>query len=128
MMNSEMKNDAIIEYAKTGSVMMKVGLGAMLWINNAPSITAVTMSPGIPSAIIVIRAPPSVALLEDSGAMIPSGVPVPNFSGCLDAFFAWSYAKMLAMVPPAPGNIPTKMPISDERINVVLCLMISPVD
>ena len=55
-----------------------------------PSMTAVVTSPGMPSAIRTISAPPSTALLELSGAMMPSGVPVPNFSGVFDAFFAWS--------------------------------------
>ncbi len=51
---------------------------------------AVTTSPGMPSAIMVISAPPSVALLDDSGATIPSGTPLPNFSGRREVFFAWS--------------------------------------
>ena len=32
----------------------------------------------------------STALLEVSGAMMPSGLPVPKVSGVLEAFFAWS--------------------------------------
>ena len=60
------------------------------WIKSAPSITAVVTSPGMPKAIIMISAPPSTALLELSGAMMPSAMPVPNFSGCLEAFLAWS--------------------------------------
>ena len=69
---------------------MKVGPGTTLWIKSAPSMIAVTMSPGIPSAIMVISAPPAVPLLAASEAITPSGMPVPYFSGCFEAFFDWS--------------------------------------
>jgi len=42
----------------------------------------------MPNAIIVISAPPAVALLADSGAMIPLAWPVPNFSGVGEDFLA----------------------------------------
>ena len=67
---------------------MKDGLGTTSWINSAPSITAVITSPGMPSAMSMMSAPPSVALFEDSGATMPSAMPVPNFSGVLEAFLA----------------------------------------
>ena len=51
---------------------------------------AAVTSPGMPSAISGVRAPPSTALLEVSGAITPSSTPVPNASGVGDAFFAWS--------------------------------------
>ena len=35
-------------------------------------------------------APPAVALLADSDAITPSGMPVPNSSGCFEALRAWS--------------------------------------
>jgi hypothetical protein len=38
----------------------------------APSMTAVTASPGIPKAMIVISEPLTVAVLEASEAMMPS--------------------------------------------------------
>ena len=69
---------------------MKVGLGMTSWIRSAPSMIAVTMSPGMPSAIIMISAPPAVALLAASDGTIPSATPVPNISGVFDAFLAWS--------------------------------------
>ncbi len=56
----------------------------------APSMTAVTASPGMPNAMMVISEPPTLALLEASEAMMPSGWPVPNFSGVLENFLAWS--------------------------------------
>ena len=67
---------------------MNVGLGMTSWISSAPSMMAVTMSPGMPSAIMVMSAPPAVALLAASGAMMPSGVPVPKSCGRFDAFLA----------------------------------------
>jgi len=39
---------------------------------------------------MVIREPPMLALLEASAAMMPSEMPVPNFSGCWENFLAWS--------------------------------------
>ena len=39
----------------------------------APSITAVTASPGMPNAMMVTSEPPTLALLEASEAMMPSG-------------------------------------------------------
>ena len=60
----------------------------MPWIVIAPSITAVTASPGIPNAMMVTKDPPTLALLADSDAIIPSGVPFPNRSGWRENFFA----------------------------------------
>ena len=56
----------------------------------APSMTAVTASPGMPNAMMVISEPLTLALLEASEAMMPSGCPLPNFSGVLENFLAWS--------------------------------------
>ena len=69
---------------------MNSGPGWMPWMAMAPSITAVTASPGIPNAMIVTSEPATFELLEASEAMMPSGIPVPNFSGCLENFLAWS--------------------------------------
>ena len=60
----------------------------MPWIVIAPSITAVTASPGMPNAMMVISEPLTFALLDASDAMMPSGWPLPNFSGVLENFFA----------------------------------------
>ncbi len=69
---------------------MNSGLGTTLWISSAPSMIAQSGDPGMPSAIMVVSAPPAVALFAASGAMMPSISPVPKRSGCFDAFFAWS--------------------------------------
>ena len=49
---------------------------------------AVTGSPGIPSVIIGISAPPVTALFADSGAAMPSTAPSPNSPGRWLSFFA----------------------------------------
>ena len=46
---------------------------------------AVATFPGIPIVINGISDPPITALFEVSDAMIPSTIPVPNFSGYFDA-------------------------------------------
>ena len=53
-------------------------------------MTAVTESPGMPNAMMVTSEPPTLALFDDSEAMMPSGIPLPNFSGRREIFFAWS--------------------------------------
>ena len=40
--------------------------------------------------MMVISEPLTLALLEASEAMMPSGWPLPNFSGVLENFLAWS--------------------------------------
>ena len=60
---------------------MKSGPDWMPWMVSAPSMTAVTASPGMPKAMIVTSEPPTLALFDDSEAMMPSGVPVPKRSG-----------------------------------------------
>ena len=69
-----------------------------------------TASPGIPNAMIVTSDPPTFALFADSEAMMPSGVPWPKRSGCLENFFAWSYAMMFAALPPIAGSTPINTP------------------
>ena len=69
---------------------MNSGPGWMPWMVSAPIITAVTASPGMPKAMIIISEPATLALLEASEATMPSGMPVPNFSGRLENFLAWS--------------------------------------
>lgn len=72
-------------YAKWGLLTISNELKA--WIVSAPSNKAVVESPGMPSAIMGITAPPIVALLAVSVAKMPSIVPLPYSSGCLDALF-----------------------------------------
>ena len=58
-----------------------VGPGLIPTSINAPSMTAVTASPGTPSVISGIIAPPVVALLAHSEAASPSIEPFPYKSG-----------------------------------------------
>jgi hypothetical protein len=44
----------------------------------------------MPNAMMVTSDPATLALLEASEAMMPSGMPLPNFSGWRENFFAWS--------------------------------------
>ncbi len=44
--------------------------------------------PGMPRAIIGAKAEAVTALLAVSGAAMPSALPLPNSSGCLDHRFA----------------------------------------
>jgi hypothetical protein len=69
---------------------MNSGPDWMPWMVSAPSMTAVTASPGMPNAMMVTSEPPTLALFEDSEAMMPSGLPVPNSCGRRESFFAWS--------------------------------------
>ena len=69
---------------------MNSGPDWMPWIVMAPSITAVTASPGMPNAMMVISEPLTLALLEASEAMMPSGWPLPKRSGVFENFLAWS--------------------------------------
>ena len=52
---------------------------------SADIITAAALPPGIPRDSSGTIAPPAAALLEAAEAAIPSIMPVPNFSGCLES-------------------------------------------
>ena len=67
--------------------------------------------------------PPMTALFEVSEAIIPSIIPVPNFSGCFERDFSAVYANNPAVLPPMPGNIPITMPIIEEIIALGICCM-----
>src|SRR5699024_3571788 len=82
-----------------------------------PIITAITESPGIPRAIVVVKAPPNVAPEAASADATPSTEPLPNFSGSLDTRRAWSHPTMPAISPPAAGTIPTKVPTAAPMPN-----------
>ena len=69
----------------------------------------------MPKVSIGINAPPDTALFALSDAPTPSLKPVPNNSGCFDARFASLYPKNAAILPPAPGTIPTMIPMIEER-------------
>ena len=72
--------------------------------------------PGIPKQRVGINPPPTVALLAVSDAINPSGSPLPKFSLFFEALFASPYETILAILPPAPGRIPIKVPINAPLI------------
>ena len=57
-------------------------------------------------------------MFDDSGATIPSGIPVPYFSGFLDILFSCAYETVTPIAEPAAGIAPTKAPISAPRIAI----------
>ena len=54
----------------------------------AEAITAAALPPGMPRHSRGTMAPPVAALLAVSEAAMPSMMPVPNFSGCLESLFS----------------------------------------
>ena len=60
-------------------------------------------------------APHEHALFAASGPANPSMAPLPNSSGCLLTPFSTAYDMKVAMVPPAPGNTPTRKPSGVPR-------------
>ena len=64
-------------------------------------------------------------MLAVSDAINPSGSPLPKFSLFFEALFASPYETMLAMLPPAPGRIPIKVPINAPLIASNLPTMIN---
>ena len=58
-------------------LMNSSGPGWMPWIRKPPSMIAVTVSPGMPSVISGIMAPPTPALLAVSLATTPPILPLP---------------------------------------------------
>ena len=76
-----------------------------------PSKIAILPEPGMPNSNVGTRAPPSLALLADSGAITPRMSPVPYLSLFFVVWIAWPYAIQSITVPPRPGRAPTKQPI-----------------
>ena len=60
----------------------------MPWTSSPPRKMAATVLPGMPMHSRGTIEPPMTALLADSEAMMPSMMPVPNFSGCLERLFS----------------------------------------
>ena len=88
----------------------------MPWTSNAPKITASGGVPGIPRHKVGTNPPPTVALFAVSDAINPSGSPFPKLSLFFEDLFASPYETILAILPPAPGKIPTNVPIKAPRI------------
>ena len=72
----------------SGLLEIRLGPGVMPWISSAPRISAIVALPGMPRVSVGMKAVMDAALLEDSGAVMPSIAPVPNFSGLRESFFS----------------------------------------
>ena len=108
----------MIAWIASGFCRKSSGPGCKPCTISAPRRTAPITLPGIPSEINGIKAPPTVALLAASEAMIPSSLPFPNLSGFLDALLAAIYAARDPMLAPIPGRMPIKVPITDDRMRL----------
>ena len=108
--------DANTDARYSGCCLIRSGPTCTPWITRAVIMMAAALPPGIPSERRGTMAPPVAPLLAASDATIPSGIPVPRSSGCFETFFSIAYARKEAMVAPAPGRIPTTVPIIDARI------------
>ncbi len=79
----------IIRKTRSSRSTMSLGPGSTPIMIKAVMRIAMEELPGIPKARVEARAPPSTASLDDSGAITPSTIPVPNFSGFLEVCLAW---------------------------------------
>src|SRR5688500_15444624 len=82
-------------------------------MRNPPRSTADEFELGIPRLSIGTSAVQATVLLAASGAAIPSGEPLPNSSLRGDQRRASLYARNAEIVPPPPGMIPSKVPITE---------------
>jgi len=99
----------------SGWAVMSIGPGWMPWMMSAPSIRAITASPGMPSDSVGTKAVWAAALLADSGAVTPSMAPLPKRLGSLATFFSTAYDMKAAMLGPVPGKAPMKPPMPEPR-------------
>ena len=83
-------------------------------IKKTPNKTAAIVLPGIPRVSNGIMLGPETALLADSGAAIPSTIPVPHSSDLGERLFSSPYATKHATEEPSPGNIPIKDPTNAD--------------
>ena len=78
---------------------------------------AVAPDPGMPMVSSGIMAPPTEAVAAACGATMPSGMPVPISLRRRPYCASTPYERNEAMVAPAPGTMPIRMPRIDERAN-----------
>ncbi len=64
------------------------GPGCMPWMISAPSISAMTESPGIPRLMVGMKLVCAAELFAASGPAIPSMAPLPKRCGVLDTRFS----------------------------------------
>ncbi len=95
---------------RSGRWVMKSGPGWMPWITSAPSRSAVTALPGMPSDSSGIMLPPTAALLADSGPATPSIAPLPKRVGSRATRRSTAYDMKAAVTGPPPGTSPSRKP------------------
>src|SRR5699024_5249873 len=107
---------ATSEYTIDGLEANNPGPGRIPQIIMEPISTAITESPGIPKAMVVVTEPPSVVVVEVSPAMSPLSDPFPNCSFSLDSRRALSQPMMPEMSPPTAGTKPMTDPVAAPTI------------
>src|SRR6056297_2029287 len=122
------RRPARMPYTMSPFVWNSMTPGSIPWRTNAPSITAVEPSPGIPNVNIGTIVPPVVALLVTSGVTTPSGSPFPQLSGFFACRFIMPYASQVAPSAPTPGTAPTPVPMTLPTTTAFQRRNISPID
>src|SRR5690625_1826626 len=120
MRSSDIANDSRVatvrmatsEYTMDGFEENNAGPGWIPQIIMEPMSTAITESPGMPNAIVVVTEPPNVVVVEVSPAMRPSSEPLPNSSFFLDMRRALSHPMMPEISPPTAGTRPMTEPVA----------------
>ena len=105
--------------------MNSIGPGTRPHMTIPPKSRAVVGDPGMPSVSIGKSDPVDAALFAVSGDATPSMFPLPKVSGFLDMSLDNPYDISAAGVAPAAGNIPTKKPRNEPKLNVRHSLFIS---
>src|SRR5262249_39943526 len=72
----------------SGCSLISRGPGTIPWIINAPRMSAITASPGMPRLMVGMKSPCTEECVAASGQATPSIMPVPNFSGVFETFFS----------------------------------------
>ncbi len=79
---------ATMPQKSSGRCVMNSGPGCTPWMMSAPSSSAVTGFPGMPSDSTGMMLPATAALFADSGPATPSTAPLPKRSGCFEMRFS----------------------------------------
>ena len=80
---AETMTQAKMSMARSGCSVINRGPACRPWMVRPAMSIAVMPSPGMPRAIMGMRAPPREALFAVSEAHTPAGLPLPKVSGSL---------------------------------------------
>ena len=81
----------------------------------APTISAITALPGMPSVSVGMKPVCAAALFAASGAATPSIAPLPKREGSRASFFSSMYAANEDSAGPVPGSMPKSAPTKVPR-------------